>query len=141
MEPDPPPYVIHCPRCGDVMVEHGRDYINGTLCESTDECRGCGFCRSYSYGQWQEHEVDVTGGDLMATKLIGMHDDANKDDYFKLHLSMCSVVETVRRMNFGEHRFLSELVRQRKADEQYKPASEFKKNTDALEALLNDGFD
>jgi hypothetical protein len=47
------------------------------------------------------------------------------------------------RTNFvrqSEHRFLSELIRQRKADPLYKGDSEFKLNTDKLEQLINEGY-
>ncbi len=135
MPHEPPQYVIYCPRCGDAMVETYCDRIEGTVCESTDECNGCGYVREWSYGHSQEAEKDVG-----VVKMIGMYDHLNREDYFKLHLGIPSVVESVRSMNYGEHRFLSELVRQRKADERYAKYPEFKHHTDMLETLLNEGY-
>lgn len=135
-EPEPPPYVIRCPRCGDPMVETCRDYIEGTLCESTDECRHCGYYCDFSYGNKQEGDMSTEEN----TKMIGMYDEHNKTDHFKLELGLCSVVEFTRRMKYGEQRFLSELVRQRKADPLYNSCTEFRNNTTMLEELLEAGF-
>ena len=130
------PYIIRCPRCGDPLVETCRDHIEGTLCESEDSCKSCGYFKTFSYGNTQEG-VDSTEENA---KMIGMYDEHNKDDHFKLELSVTSVVEFTRRMKYGEHRFLSELVRQRKADPLYNSCSEFKNNTDMLVDLLEAGF-
>jgi hypothetical protein len=94
--------------------------------------------REYLYGHWVESEKEK---DPMSATLVGMYDHLNTGDgHFQLSLSMCSVVETVRRMNFGEHRFMSELIRQRKADPLYKKDTEFRINTDKLEQLVNEGY-
>jgi len=133
------PYVIQCQRCGSEMIEHSQSLLDeGTLAEGTDECPNCGLVREYAYGCWREYEREE---DPMAATLVGMYDHLNKEGgHFELHVSMCSVVDIVRRMNYGEHRFLSELIRQRKSDENYKTNTEFKQHTDMLEQLLNDGY-
>jgi hypothetical protein len=133
------PYAIHCPKCGSEMFEHSLSYLDeGTLAEGTDECPNCGLMREYLYGHWRETEREEA--DPMATNLVGMYDHLNKGDHWQLNLSITTVAELVRKMNFGEHRFLSELIRQRKADPLYKGDSEFKLNTDKLEQLINEGY-
>ena len=133
-------YPIHCPKCGSEMMEHSLSFLDeGTQAEGTDECLNCGFMREYLYGHWREFEREVT--DPMAANLVGMYDHLNTGDgHWQLNLHVCQVVELVRKMNYGEHRFMSELIRQRKADPLYKTDSEFKQNTDRLEELINDGY-
>jgi len=130
---------VYCPRCGDALEETHRDYIEGTLCESIETCGGCGYTREWMYGSWLIYGIEPQE-DVMDVKMIGMYDHLNKDSNFEVSLGICHVVETIRRMNYGEHRFLSELVRQRKADEKYTKYPEFKHHTDMLESLLNEGY-
>jgi hypothetical protein len=137
IEFDTPPYVAYCPRCGDPgLIPSHRDYMNGTLCESTDECRRCGYYCEFSYGSTNEGDNSTEEN----ARMIGMHDEHNADDPFKLELSITALVQATRRMKYGEHRFLSELVRQRKKDPLYKSSTEFKNHTDMLEELLEAGF-
>lgn len=144
MADEQPTYCVYCPRCGTQMIENGKSYLEGTLAESTDECTHCGFLREYAYGHWQEHAPEPE--DAEDAKLIGMYDHLNKDSHLTVSLSMVQLVEMVRGMNYGVHRFLSELVRQRRAlqehggDRMHKADPDFKRFTDDLEALLNEGF-
>ncbi len=133
--PDKPP-PTRCPVCGEALVLIQQDTIEGTLSECEELCRNCGYVTGWSYGSRYEEKREVA-----ETKLIGMHDHLNRENYFRLEISLTQVVEVVRRMNFGEHRFMSELVRQRKTDPQYKNYSEFKKHTDMLEEILEAGFE
>lgn len=71
---------------------------------------------------------------------MGMYDHLNESDPVQMPGTMSDLVRCVMDRNYGEHRFLSELVRQRKADPYYKDAGQFREHTDALEALLNAGY-
>jgi hypothetical protein len=53
--------------------------------------------------------------------------------------SMKEMVAIIRKMNYGEHRFLSELLRQRKASSE-QAYEEFRRHTALLEQLLLEGY-
>ncbi len=64
-------------------------------------------------------------------------DEDNNDSYkFKLVLDMKQVVENVDKVNYGVHRFISELIDIRRLSI-YKQDLDF---ADELEALLNKGY-
>lgn len=80
----------------------------------------------------------------MSNRYPGMYDHLNKDDKFILKIDMKELVESVDSMNYGIHRFLSELVRLRKKSEWYTSlygvGAEYREHTHKLEKLLEDGF-
>jgi hypothetical protein len=73
-------------------------------------------------------------------RTIGMYSHLDKKDTLSVELTMQQLVAKIVKMNYGEHRFLSELVIQRKASPEYEKYEEFRKHTAWLEALLTDGY-
>lgn len=69
---------------------------------------------------------------------VGMYKHLNQDD--TVPFSIPETAKTVLSLNYGAQRFLSEIVEQRKADERYERLDNFKRRTDQLEELLNDGW-
>lgn len=71
--------------------------------------------------------------------MIGQYDHLNETDPPQIPLTMKALVALIRKMNYGQQRFLSELVRQRETsdDEKY-PQS--RKHTAMLRELLEKGF-
>jgi len=71
---------------------------------------------------------------------LGDYDHLNATDPPSVPCSMPELVANIRRMNYGAHRFLSELVRQREASDQWHTSDTYRRNTTALRVLLDSGF-
>jgi hypothetical protein len=72
----------------------------------------------------------------MESITIDRYKHLNDTDPPTITISMEELVAMVNGMNYGVHRFLSELIRQRRAD----PLRYYPINVDGLEDLLEDGF-
>ena len=64
----------------------------------------------------------------------------NEIDPPRMPLTMEQLVEVVLKMNYGAHRFLSEMVRQRRASPDYKEYASYREQTTMLEELIEKGF-
>jgi len=69
----------------------------------------------------------------------GTYDHLDLTDPLRIQLPMRDLVERVRALNYGEHRFLSELLRQRRASAD-DGNEQHRRHTDLLEELLHQGF-
>ncbi len=64
----------------------------------------------------------------------------NKTGKFTVEVDMVDVVKQVESMNYGVHRFISELINIRKASKWYLEDPQYFDHTNRLEQLLEDGF-
>lgn len=74
---------------------------------------------------------------------IGQYDHLDDPKYnpVQIRLPIPQLVEIVRTTNYGEHRFLSELVRQRETSDDYKQHDEYRRHTVLLRKLIEeDGY-
>jgi hypothetical protein len=72
---------------------------------------------------------------------LGLYDHLNDSDPSDIPCTMPALVHRVRGMNYGTHRFLSELVRQREASVEEERSPEHRAHTALLRALLDEkGF-
>jgi hypothetical protein len=70
-----------------------------------------------------------------------MYDHLNESDPVRMPGTMADLVRNLRAQNYGVHRFLSELVRQREASEEDKQYPERREHTAMLRRLLEEkGF-
>lgn len=60
----------------------------------------------------------------------------DKDDKFTIEMDMKQVVKNVNSINYGVHRFISELIDIRRSSE----FEQHRKFADELEGLLNKGY-
>jgi hypothetical protein len=70
----------------------------------------------------------------------GMYDHLNADDPPVIPLTMSALVKRIREMNYGEHRFLSELLKQREASRDDERDPEHRAHTALLRTMLQNGY-
>lgn len=75
----------------------------------------------------------------MSRMTIGRYDHLNDTDPIKMTLDMESLANKVVSMNYGTHRFLSALVRARRANDKTNGFVTCDLLTNAIEKALNDG--
>jgi hypothetical protein len=71
---------------------------------------------------------------------VGTYDHLEETDPLQIALSMKDMVALIRKQNYGEHRLLSELVRQREESEDEQKYEEHRRHTAMLRALLESGY-
>lgn len=78
----------------------------------------------------------------MSTREPGMYDHLNDNpsDSVQVTLTMQELVTKVRTLNYGEQRFLSELLKQRKESKAYREYKEYREHTAYLEEMLLKGY-
>lgn len=72
--------------------------------------------------------------------LPGMYDHLNESDPVRMPGTMADLVRGVRERNYGEHRFLSELLRQREASPEEKEFAKHRLHTAMLRQMLEHGY-
>ena len=70
----------------------------------------------------------------------GYYDHLNETDPVQIELSMEQLVSIVMKMNYGQQRFLSELLRQRKISHHSEINLLYRDYNNLLEDLLKKGF-
>jgi hypothetical protein len=71
---------------------------------------------------------------------LGMYDHLEETDPINATISMAELASCLCRLNYGQQRLLSAIVRERKKNPYYGEPGRFRDHTDALEALLEGGF-
>lgn len=62
------------------------------------------------------------------------------DNNDKVQFSIKDTVTAIRKLNYGEQRFLAELVKQREESSDYEKYDEFRQHTALLRKLLESGY-
>jgi hypothetical protein len=71
---------------------------------------------------------------------LGMYEHLDKEGPFTIDVPMKDLVQKIRSMNYGEQRFLSELVKQRMCSDDYVRYAEYREHTKLLHQLIEKGF-
>lgn len=70
----------------------------------------------------------------------GRYDHLEEKDPLQITITMADMVARIRKLNYGEHRLLSELIRQREASVEETKYEEHRRHTALLRAVLEAGY-
>lgn len=71
---------------------------------------------------------------------LGIYDHLNETDPLIVPCTLQALVVEIRRLNYGEHRLLSELLRQREACADEKAYAQHREHTAMLRKMLEAGY-